>query len=53
MRGFMVVLLPVELDHLMSAAGIEAVGLLEQEAGQQRDDQRGAQRVEGVAEARM
>ena len=35
----------------MCAAGIEATGLLEQEAGQHRDDQRRAQRVEGVAES--
>ena len=36
----------------MCAAGIEVVGLLEQEARQQRNDQRRAQRVEGVAEGK-
>src|ERR1700761_4057078 len=35
----------------MCAAGVEAIGLFEQEARQQRYDQRHAQRVEGVAEA--
>jgi hypothetical protein len=35
----------------MCAAGIEAIGLFEQEARQQRYDQRHAQCVESVAEA--
>jgi hypothetical protein len=36
----------------MWAAGVEAIGLLEQEARHHRDDQRRAQRVEGVAEGK-
>jgi hypothetical protein len=36
----------------MCADAVEAIGFLEQEARQQRDDQRHAQRVEGVAEGK-
>jgi hypothetical protein len=39
-------------ESLMCAAGIEAIGLLEQEARQHRDDQRRTQCVECVAEGK-
>jgi hypothetical protein len=38
---------------LKCTVGIEAIGFLEQEARQQRDDQRRTQRVEGIAEGEV
>src|SRR4026209_104563 len=50
MRGFMVVLLWLNWMILMGAAVGKRTRLLQQEHGDQRDNQCGAEQIEGVAE---